>query len=140
MTCTASSSSTIAMKRRLRGWRSIHVTDGDHPYMKRWWVPGLQIGYEHTFIHQFADFLLALGEGKQRRADVPRWPGDRLCDRFHPPVRQDRAMGEGFHRVHPRITSHRRFVGQVANSCRPAPRLTASTVKLFLRETLAARA
>ena len=49
----------------LRGWRSIHVTDGDHPYMKHWWVPGLQIGYEHTFIHQAADFLQALGEGKQ---------------------------------------------------------------------------
>jgi predicted dehydrogenase len=45
---------------RLRGWRSIHVSDGDHPYMKHWWVPGLQIGYEHTFIHQVADFLTAL--------------------------------------------------------------------------------
>jgi myo-inositol 2-dehydrogenase/D-chiro-inositol 1-dehydrogenase len=42
---------------QLRGWRSLHVTDGDHPYMKHWWVPGLQIGYEHTFIHHFADFL-----------------------------------------------------------------------------------
>jgi predicted dehydrogenase len=42
---------------RLRGWRSIHVTDSDHPYMKNWWVPGLQIGYEHTFIHHVADFL-----------------------------------------------------------------------------------
>ncbi|HEX4230736.1 MAG TPA: Gfo/Idh/MocA family oxidoreductase [Bryobacteraceae bacterium] len=49
---------------RLRGWRSIHVTDGDHPYMNRWWVPGLQIGYEHTFIHQVADFLSAIAEGK----------------------------------------------------------------------------
>jgi predicted dehydrogenase len=49
----------------VRGWRSVHVTDGDHPYMKRWWVPGLQIGYEHTFIHQFADFLQALGADKQ---------------------------------------------------------------------------
>ena len=49
---------------QLRGWRSIHVTDGDHPYMKRWWVPGLQIGYEHTFIHQVADFLQALGQAK----------------------------------------------------------------------------
>jgi myo-inositol 2-dehydrogenase/D-chiro-inositol 1-dehydrogenase len=49
---------------QLRGWRSIHVTDSDHPYMKHWWVPGLQIGYEHTFIHQVADFLQALGEGK----------------------------------------------------------------------------
>ena len=52
---------------RLRGWRSIHVTDGDHPYMKNWWVPGLQIGYEHTFIHQVADFLTDLGEGKISR-------------------------------------------------------------------------
>ena len=42
---------------QLRGWRSIHVTDPDHPYMKQWWVPGLQIGYEHTFIHQIGDFL-----------------------------------------------------------------------------------
>jgi len=49
---------------RLRGWRNIHVSDGDHPYMKHWWVPGLQIGYEHTFIHQVADFLSALGDGK----------------------------------------------------------------------------
>jgi predicted dehydrogenase len=50
---------------QLRGWRSVHVTDGDHPYMKHWWVPGLQIGYEHTFIHQFADFLEALGAGQE---------------------------------------------------------------------------
>jgi predicted dehydrogenase len=40
------------------------MTDGDHPYMKHWWVPGLQIGYEHTFIHQAADFLEAAGSGK----------------------------------------------------------------------------
>jgi myo-inositol 2-dehydrogenase/D-chiro-inositol 1-dehydrogenase len=32
--------------------------------MKNWWVPGLQIGYEHTFIHQCADFLHALGENR----------------------------------------------------------------------------
>ena len=49
---------------RVRGWRNIHVTDGDQPYMKHWWVPGLQIGYEHTFIHQFADFVEALDKGK----------------------------------------------------------------------------
>ncbi len=49
---------------RLRGWKSIHITDGDHPYMKQWWVPGLQIGYEHTFIHQAADFINGLAEGK----------------------------------------------------------------------------
>jgi myo-inositol 2-dehydrogenase/D-chiro-inositol 1-dehydrogenase len=48
---------------RLRGWRSIHVSEGEHPYMKRWWVPGLQIGYEHTFIHQVADLLNGLSNG-----------------------------------------------------------------------------
>jgi len=47
-----------------RGWRSIHVSDGDHPYMKNWWVPGLQIGYEHTFVHQVADFLADLAAGR----------------------------------------------------------------------------
>src|SRR5215470_6502259 len=48
----------------LRGWRSIHVTDGEHPYMGKWWVPGLQIGYEHTFVHQVADFLEGLAKGQ----------------------------------------------------------------------------
>ncbi len=60
---------------RLRGWRSVHITDGDHPYMDHWWVPGLQIGYEHTFVHQAADFLAALG------AEAP----------FHPTFRDAHA-------------------------------------------------
>lgn len=49
---------------KVRGWRSLHITDGDHPYMGKWWVPGLQIGYEHTFIHQVADFLDGVASGK----------------------------------------------------------------------------
>jgi predicted dehydrogenase len=51
---------------KLRGWRSIHVTDhgGGHPYMDKWWVPGLQIGYEHSFVHQVADFLEGLSSGQ----------------------------------------------------------------------------
>ncbi len=32
--------------------------------MKHWWAPGLQIGYEHTFIHQAADFLEGLASGR----------------------------------------------------------------------------
>ncbi|MCD6304177.1 MAG: gfo/Idh/MocA family oxidoreductase, partial [Planctomycetes bacterium] len=54
---------------RLRGWRSIHMTDhgGEHPYMDHWWVPGLIIGYEHTFIHQLADFLVGLDNGEAAR-------------------------------------------------------------------------
>jgi len=48
----------------LRGWRSIHVTDGEQPYMNKWWVPGLGIGYEHSFVHQVADFLQSLETGE----------------------------------------------------------------------------
>ena len=56
---------------RTRGWRSIHVTDNspDHPYMDHWWVPGLQIGYEHSFVHQVADFIKGLDEGKPAMPD-----------------------------------------------------------------------
>jgi len=49
---------------KVRGWRSIHVTEGDQPYMDRWWIPGTSIGYEHSFIHQVADFFKSL-EGNE---------------------------------------------------------------------------
>jgi predicted dehydrogenase len=48
----------------LSGWRSILVTNFEHPYMDKWWVPGCTIGYEHTFIHALADFLKGLETGK----------------------------------------------------------------------------
>lgn len=49
----------------VRGWRRILVTDGDQPYMKRWWIPGTSIGYEHSFVHQAADFFESLQTGKE---------------------------------------------------------------------------
>ncbi len=48
----------------LTGWQRIHVTNFEHPYMKNWWVPGCTIGYEHTFINGFADFLASLEGGE----------------------------------------------------------------------------
>ena len=51
---------------KIRGWKSVHVTDNspDHPYMDKWWVPGLAIGYDASFTHQVADFLTGLSTGK----------------------------------------------------------------------------
>jgi predicted dehydrogenase len=43
-----------------RGWRSVHITDGEHPYMDKWWVPGLSIGYDESLTHQAADFIMGL--------------------------------------------------------------------------------
>ncbi|MEM8945110.1 MAG: Gfo/Idh/MocA family oxidoreductase [Planctomycetota bacterium] len=54
---------------QVRGWRSIHITEGEMPYMDRWWVPGLCIGYEHSFVHQVADFLKNLEIGQPTKPD-----------------------------------------------------------------------
>jgi predicted dehydrogenase len=46
-----------------QGFRRILVTEGDHPYMAAWWPPGHIIGYEHSFTHEFRDFLEAVATG-----------------------------------------------------------------------------
>ena len=91
-TCTACSSSTTATKARCAAGSSIHVTDGDHPYMGKWWVPGLPIGYEHSFVHQVADFLEGLAEGQARRPDVPRRPGNAKDLRRRPRQHTERGV------------------------------------------------
>lgn len=68
---------------KLRGWRSIHVSDhgGDQPYMDKWWVPGLNIGYEHTFVHQVADFLASLDGGTEMHPNFrDALETQRVCD------------------------------------------------------------
>ena len=48
-----------------QGFRDILVTDGAvHPYIKAWWPGGHIIGYEHTFVNTFADFVTAVVNGK----------------------------------------------------------------------------
>lgn len=43
----------------LRGFRSVLVTEAEHPFYRYWWSPGHVIGWEHTFIHQAQHVLLA---------------------------------------------------------------------------------
>jgi predicted dehydrogenase len=43
-----------------RGFRDILVTEATHPYAGSWWPPGHIIGYEHTFVNTFADFVRAV--------------------------------------------------------------------------------
>lgn len=40
------------------GFRRVLVTEGDHPYLEAWWPPGHVLGYDHTFTHEFRDFVL----------------------------------------------------------------------------------
>jgi predicted dehydrogenase len=45
------------------GFRRILVTEPQHPYVGAWWPPGHLLGYEHTFTHEVADLLEAIGAG-----------------------------------------------------------------------------
>jgi predicted dehydrogenase len=47
-----------------QGFRNILVTESDHPFVKNWWPPGHIIGWEHTFIHEISDLLLAIADKK----------------------------------------------------------------------------
>ena len=65
----------------LTGWQRIHVTNFEHPYMNKWWVPGCTIGYEHTFINALADFLTGLDTGLPAQPDFRSGlRTQRVCD------------------------------------------------------------
>jgi predicted dehydrogenase len=65
----------------LTGWRKIHVTNSEHPYMGRYWVPGTCIGYEHTFLNQLADFVAGIESGTPAQPDFRGgWQTQRVCD------------------------------------------------------------
>jgi predicted dehydrogenase len=42
------------------GFRTLLVTEPDHPFMQWWWPPGHVIGWEHTFVHELEHLLGAI--------------------------------------------------------------------------------
>ena len=42
------------------GFRDILVTQPDHPFLDMWWPPGHTVGWEHSFAHEWRDFLTAV--------------------------------------------------------------------------------
>ncbi len=42
------------------GFRTILVTDPDHPYLRHWWPAGHVLGWEHTFAHELHHLLRAI--------------------------------------------------------------------------------
>lgn len=65
----------------LTGWRKIHTTNGEHPYMKHYWVPGTCIGYEHTFLNAIADFVMGIESGVPTQPDFRNaLQTQRVCD------------------------------------------------------------
>ena len=52
-----------------RGFRTILVTDRDHPFMQAWWPPGHILGWEHTFVHELHHFLSAIRDERDVAPD-----------------------------------------------------------------------
>jgi len=45
---------------RTRGWKTVLVTEADHPFLGFWWPPGHIIGWGETFVHEIHHLLSAI--------------------------------------------------------------------------------
>jgi len=82
---------------RLGGFRSVLVTERDHPFLARWWTAGHIVGWEAAFVHQWRDFLEAVLEGRPvSPAQASFEDGYRaavICDAILASAREGRCIG-----------------------------------------------
>jgi predicted dehydrogenase len=48
----------------VQGFRTVNVTEPDHPFAGAWWPPGHILGYEHTFVHTMKDLMDGIKTGE----------------------------------------------------------------------------
>jgi predicted dehydrogenase len=69
---------------RLGGFRDVLVTQPDHPFLRWWWAPGHVLGWEHSFAHQWREFLQAVLEerpvGPWQASFDDGFRAARICD------------------------------------------------------------
>ena len=46
----------------VQGFRTVLVSEAEHPFWEHWWPPGHIIGWEHTFVHELHHLLTAIRE------------------------------------------------------------------------------
>jgi predicted dehydrogenase len=86
-----------------RGFRTIMVTESSHPYVSAWWPPGHIIGWEHTFIHEVRDLLLAIDKGE---AVVPDFYDGLRCQQVLDAVVQSSLSGRWEDVPSPEVAFH----------------------------------
>ena len=122
-TCTACSISTTATKARLRGWRSIHVTDGDHPYMKQLVGAGPADRLRaHASSTRWPTSSKALATGKPAAPDFRDGAGHRLRHRRGAEIRHQRPVGKS-------------AAGRVMDAARASSRQSASAARRADRQS-----
>jgi predicted dehydrogenase len=45
------------------GFRTVLVSEADHPFWEHWWPQGHMIGWEHSFVHELHHLLTAIRDG-----------------------------------------------------------------------------
>ena len=75
------------------GFRRIYVTEPDHPYTGSWWPPGHGLGYEHTFVHEIADFVRDVANGTP---PTPSFTDGLQVQRVLDAVERSSAAGAGW--------------------------------------------
>lgn len=48
----------------VRGFRTVLVTEPEHPFLEAWWPPGHVLGWEHTFTHVVYELLEAIADDR----------------------------------------------------------------------------
>jgi len=62
----------------LRGFRTIPVTEPEHPFLAHWWPPGHVLGWEHAHVHLIASFLHDIASGE---STAPTFADGVACQR-----------------------------------------------------------
>ncbi len=75
----------------VQGFRTVSVTEPDHPYTGAWWPPGHILGYEHTFIHTMKDLMDGIKTGN---SPAPTFEDGYRCQAVLAAVEQSAASGE----------------------------------------------
>ncbi|MGZ4411161.1 MAG: Gfo/Idh/MocA family protein [Gaiellaceae bacterium] len=50
---------------RARGFKTVQVTEADHPFQQWWWPPGHVLGWEHSFTHEIRHLLSAIARDSE---------------------------------------------------------------------------
>lgn len=79
------------------GFRSVQVTEGCHPYISHWWPPGHAIGYQNSFVNQFADFFQAIADGTEPEPGFAQGlENQRVLEAVTQSIEKDRWVDLGF--------------------------------------------
>jgi predicted dehydrogenase len=80
----------------LGGFRDVLVTQPEHPFLAEWWPPGHVLGWEHSFVHQWRDFLEAVLEERavpERQASFEDgYRAAVLCEAIHTSAREGKRV------------------------------------------------